>query len=201
MTLLALAMLRRRLVPILLCLAVGIGGALTVTHRTPKLYRAADTLIVNIPQASNPAEALQGVQLSSQLLASYAQVATSRAAASKIREQLGLADSVASVRAKISAAPVPETLLMTISATDGDPVRAASLADAAAQVFIDSVRTLEEGKEDRVQPSVVDNAVVPSTPSTSFISAMISGGTGFWATTSLTWRSSMKNRTAFGGGR
>jgi len=164
MTLLALAMLRRRLVPILLCLAVGIGGALTVTHRTPKLYRAADTLIVNIPQASNPAEALQGVQLSSQLLASYAQVATSRAAASKIREQLGLADSVASVRAKISAAPVPETLLMTISATDGDPVRAASLADAAAQVFIDSVRTLEEGKEDRVQPSVVDNAVVPSTP-------------------------------------
>lgn len=164
MTLHALAVLRRRWFVILLCLGLGAAAAVWVTRSTPKTYRATDTLIVNIPRAGNAGEALQGVQLSTQLLASYAKVATTRAAALKVRESLGLPDSVGAIQGKISAAPIPETLLITISARDTDPIRAASLADAAAQVFIDTVASLEADKTDRVQPSVVDPAVVPLTP-------------------------------------
>jgi capsular exopolysaccharide synthesis family protein len=159
-----LTIVRRRLLPLLLCIVAGAAGALAVTRDSPKMYSASDTLIVNIPQASSPQEALQGVQLSSQLLASYAQVATSRSAATKVRTQLGLPEGVDDIRGKLSASPVPETLLLKISATDPDPVRAASLADAAAQVFIATVAGLEADKTNKVAPSVVDAAVVPTAP-------------------------------------
>jgi capsular exopolysaccharide synthesis family protein len=159
-----LAIVRRRLLPLLLCILAGAAGAVLVTRDTPKTYGASDTLIVNIPQASSPQEALQGVQLSSQLLASYAQVATSRSAATQVKTQLGLPEGVDDVRGKLSAAPVPETLLLKIGATDQDPVRAASLADSAALVFIGNVAKLEADKTNKVVPSVVDAAVVPTSP-------------------------------------
>ena len=159
-----ISVLRRRLIPILLCLSVGVVGALLVTRHSPKLYRATETLLVNIPQASNPAEALQGVQLSTQLMASYAEVASSRTAASKVRDILGLPESVDAVRAKLRAAPVSDTLLIRVSATDEDPVRAASLAGVASQVFIDAIAALESGKQDKVSPSVVDAPAVPTHP-------------------------------------
>lgn len=155
---------RRRLLPIVLCLIAGATGGVLVTRDTPRTYHAFDTLIVNIPQASSPQEALQGVQLSSQLLASYAQVATSRSAAAEVKDNLALPESVEAVRGKISASAVPETLLMKIGATDRDPVRAVSLADSAALVFIDNVAELEAGKTNKVVPSVVDAAVVPTRP-------------------------------------
>jgi capsular exopolysaccharide synthesis family protein len=148
----------------LLCLVAAIAGAVLTTRNTPKVYQASTTLLVNIPQASNPGEALQGVQLSTQLLGSYAQVVTSRSSAAAVVTQLGLPDSPDVIRGQLSASVVPSTLLLAISARDRDPVRAASIADAAAQVFISKVSTFEEGKRDKVSPSVIDTATVPATP-------------------------------------
>lgn len=160
----ALGLLRRRWLPLLLSLLVGIGGALLMTSRTPKTYEASTRLIVNIPQARDTEAALQGVQLSTQLLRSYAKVAVSRTAAERVKERFNLPESVPQLQRKLSAAPESGTLLLTITAQDHDRTRAASIADTTAVVFIEAVAELEADSKAPVQASVIDKAVAGSTP-------------------------------------
>ena len=159
-----LAMAKRRWPAVVLCLIAGIAAALSLVRSTPETYRATTKLIINIPAASEVYEALAGVELSSQLLASYAQVATSHSAATAIVEELDLDESPGSVQGRISAEPVPETLLMRISAVDNDPRRAKRLADGAAEVFVEQVRDLEQATSGTIEPRVIDVAQVPSSP-------------------------------------
>ena len=159
-----LGLLRRRWVPIVLCFLAGVAGALSVVRGTPETYRASTQLIINIPAAREVQEALQGFQLSSQLLASYARVATSRSAAAEVVDQLGLDESAGAVQARLTAEPIPETLLMTISAEALNPNLAKRLADTTASVFVDMVEDLERGKEGAIEPRIIDRAQAPTTP-------------------------------------
>lgn len=159
-----LALLRRRWLPLLLCVLAGIGGGVFATKSTPDQYRSSARLFVNIPAARTTNEALQGVQLTSQLLQSYAEVATSRSSAEKVKNRLGLPETAGAVRDHIDATPEPDTLLITISAVDRDPVRAQSIANAAAAVFIETVKELEGGKAGAIEAQVVDSANRPPAP-------------------------------------
>jgi capsular exopolysaccharide synthesis family protein len=161
-----LSLLRRRWLPLLLCLLAGIGGGVYATKSTPKQYRSSATLFVNLPAARTTDEALRGVQLTSQLLESYAEVATSRGSAEKVKRLLTLPDDVGAVRDRIDATPVPDTLLITISAVDRDPRTAQSIAEAAAVVFTGSIDELEKGKAGAIRADFVDHATRPSTPFT-----------------------------------
>jgi capsular exopolysaccharide synthesis family protein len=157
-----LGLLRRRWFALVLCLVMGLGGAVYRTSRTPDTYATSARLIVSVPAARNAGEALVGVQLTSQLMKSYGEVATSLSAAERVKRRLALPESVADVRAKIFASPEPETLLISVGATDGDPVRARTIADAAADVFIQLVAELESGNTDKVEARFVDRATTPS---------------------------------------
>ena len=159
-----LGLLRRRWVPVLLCFLAGVAAALSVVRSTPETYRASTQLIINIPAAREVQEALQGFQLSSQLLASYARVATSRSAAAEVAEELELDVSVEDLQSRLLAEPVPETLLMTISAEAGEPRLAQRLADTTASVFVDMVGDLEQGKAGAIEPRIIDTAQVPTRP-------------------------------------
>lgn len=157
-------LLRRRWLPLFLCIVTGALASLLVTRSTPNSYDSSTTLIVTLPTASSPQEALQGVQLTSQLLQSYAAVATSRTSAEKVRSRLRLTDSPDAIRGKISASPDSSTLLITIRAVDGDPAQAQRIADATAAVLVESVAELESGKSSRVIARVLDPAQAASSP-------------------------------------
>lgn len=159
-----LAVLRRRWLAVLVCLLAGIAGALALTRTTEESYRSSARLFVNVPATRGVQEALQGVQLTSGLLRSYAEVATSRLAAQRIVDELELEQSAASLSGQLSAVPTEETLLITISATDEDPAHATRLANAAADVFIGLVEDLEEGREERTEARVIDAATEPVDP-------------------------------------
>jgi capsular exopolysaccharide synthesis family protein len=159
-----LALLRRRWLPLLLCLLAGIGGGVFATRTTPERYRSSVKMFVNLPAARTTDEALRGVQLTSQLLKSYAQVATSRSSAEKVKRSLALPEPAGQVRENLAAAPEPETLLITLSAVDGDPKRAQDIAHAAAVVFIDTVDDLEAGKAGAIKAQIIDDANRPVTP-------------------------------------
>ena len=159
-----LAALRRRWLPILLCLLAGISGAVTATETTPAVYQASARLIVNIPAARTPQEGVSGFQLTAQLLETYSEVATSRTAAQRVKDRLRLPEPASAVRRKIDATPQADTLLITVNATDNDPVRARSIADAASLVFIDAVEEFEEGKPNPIEARVVDAADRPTQP-------------------------------------
>lgn len=153
-------MISRRLLPLLLCVAAGVVGAVVTTRDTAPTYASTSSVIITLPRSSGVNEALQGVQLSSQLLQSYAALATSLTAAERIRSHLGLNDSPEAIRSRIVATPRSGTLFLDVGAIDTDPQRAQSISDAATLVLIDEINRLERNKLDKVEASVVDQARV-----------------------------------------
>jgi len=162
-----LSLIRRRWLPIVLCVIAGLAGGFAHAQTTPKSYQSTARLFINIPAAANTQEALQGVELSTQLIKSYAAIVTSHAAASAVKERLGLPDSVGAIKHELSAHAEPDTLIIDIVAQDADPARAQSIAQAAAVVLNDAIRSLEQTRapSSAVQASIVDPAVTPGKPS------------------------------------
>ncbi|MCW2570994.1 MAG: Tyrosine-protein kinase Wzc [Frankiales bacterium] len=156
-----LGLLRRRAFAILLCVLVGIGGGYALLRSSPNVYQSQSEVFISLPGTSTPAEALQGLQISSQLLQSYADIVSSRTLAEKVKLRLSLPESVDQVRSKLSAAPKPQTLYIVIKGHDNDPVRARSITEAATSELIASISDLEKGRDkaSAVQASVLDAPV------------------------------------------
>lgn len=156
-----LGLLRRRAAAVLLCLLAGLGGGFAVLYESPNVYQSQSQVFVSLPGTTTPAEALQGLQISSQLLQSYAGIVTSRTLAQKVKDRLSLPESADTIRGKLSAAPQPQTLFIIIKGRDNDPVRARSITEAATGVLIDSIAELEKGRDSTtaVTASVLDPPV------------------------------------------
>jgi capsular exopolysaccharide synthesis family protein len=156
-----LGLLRRRAAAVLLCLLAGLGGGYAVLYESPYVYQSQSQVFVSLPGTTTPAEALQGLQISSQLLQSYAGIVTSRTLAQKVKDRLSLPESADAIRSKLSAAPQPQTLYIIIKGRDNDPVRARSITEAATGVLIESISELEKGRDSTtaVTASVLDPAV------------------------------------------
>src|SRR3954463_13061166 len=90
--------LRRRWPAILLCVLAGLGGALLLNRSATRIYEAKALVFVNIPTGGTVQSNVQGVLLTNDLLPSYAELASSRAVVSKVRQRLRLPDSVEHLR-------------------------------------------------------------------------------------------------------
>jgi capsular exopolysaccharide synthesis family protein len=158
--------LRRRWIALAVCVLAGALGGFAQAKAQHKVYTSDARLFVNIPAARDTQEALQGVQLSSDLIQSYATIVKSRSVAEQIKTRLGLPASF-SLDGKISATQQPNTLILAIGASDQDPARAQSIAQAAATVLNDKIGELEHDRTpaSAVEASIVDNATRPTSPS------------------------------------
>lgn len=156
-----LHVLRRRLLPLVACVLAGVVGALLLTHTTSRVYESTAQVFVNVPSATTVQSGVSGVQLSSDLLPSYAEIATSRTNISKVKERLALPDGVEALRSSISAKALTDKLIIEITARDHDPVRSRSIADAATLALSDTVAELEKDRvrSAAVQLQVIDPAV------------------------------------------
>ena len=161
-----LSLLRRRWLPLLLCLVAGLAGGIAHTATSDEVYTSSARLFVNIPAAHDTQEALQGVQLSSGLVQSYAAIVTSRSTAEQIKSRLGLDAPAGEIAGALSAAPEKDTLIIDVSASDADPARAQAMAQAAAVVLNDTVQRLEQDRTpaSAVEASIIDAANRPSSP-------------------------------------
>jgi capsular exopolysaccharide synthesis family protein len=155
-----LGLLRRRLIAVVLCLLVGGAAGVYSWKQATPIYRSSTSVLLGLPGAQTTAEAAQGLQISSQLLQSYAQIVTSRSLAASVKEQLDLPESVNGVRSKLGASVQPQTLYIVVSAKDPDPFRAQSLADAATVALIERMEKLQEGRDrnTKVTATVLDGA-------------------------------------------
>src|SRR3954454_2672878 len=158
-----LHVLRRRALAVLLCLAAGIAGALALTAQTTKLYRAEATVLVSVPATASVTQGTQGVQLTSQLLPTYADIATSRSLAAVVKQRLQLPESPETLRGKISAKAEDSKLVIDLAATDADPVRARSIADAVAAALSSAVANLEKERTEgsQIKVALLDSALTP----------------------------------------
>ncbi|WP_324275620.1 division plane positioning ATPase MipZ [Blastococcus brunescens] len=83
-------------------------------------------------------------------------------------ERLDLTVSEAELSDRITATPVPDTVLIEVSVTDPSPDRAREIAEVLAEEFIDRVDQLETPRDGRPSPvkvEVSEPPLVPALPS------------------------------------
>jgi capsular exopolysaccharide synthesis family protein len=159
-----LGVVRRRWLALLICLLAGAGGGWYAGHSGPKSYTATSRVIVNVPSSQILSEAVAGVQLSSSFMGTYADLASSRAVAQRVVQQFNLPISAEQMQGKIAAAVVPNTFIISISVSDEDPARAASLANEVPVALHDQVQQTQQGRTDQASVQPLDQADIPTTP-------------------------------------
>ncbi len=121
----------------LLALAAMIAGgtALWVYNHQPPVYAAQAKLVVG-PGVDSPNPDLNALRTGGQLMQTYAQLATTRPVLQAVISDLGLRTTPEQLMQKIEVRSDAETQILTIRARDGDPARAAAIANAVADTLV-----------------------------------------------------------------
>lgn len=134
------------------CVALAAGVAFVFNSFLPNVYEAKATLIVGQSlSAVNPD--YNQLLASQRLSTTYASVATTRPILDKVVKELGLGGSADELRGSIVVDIPQNNTLLTISARDGDPTRAADIANALADQLIAASPTIQ-GQQADVQTSI-----------------------------------------------
>jgi capsular exopolysaccharide synthesis family protein len=139
--------------PLIIASAILAGAvAFAVTNAQAKVYEARTTLIVG--------QSLSGVNpdysqllVSQRLSTTYATVATTQPILDDAIERLKLTETSTTLAQRVEAAAAPGSALLTITARDGDPGRAAAIANALASGLIAASPALE-GRAEDIQTAV-----------------------------------------------
>jgi non-specific protein-tyrosine kinase len=128
------------------------GSAYLVTSVQPKVYEAESTLIVGQSLTGLGTDYSQ-LLVSQRLSTTYATVATTRPLLDKVIASLNLEGTADDLAQRVRAdAPLDSTLL-TIAAQDGDPVRAAAIANALAAELV-AASPAVQGRQFDLQRSI-----------------------------------------------
>ncbi len=146
---------------IVMCLAIGasIAFAGTLKFVTPK-YQARISLYVSNSRVIDNADYLTSSDLSAaqRLVNTYVSIAKSDRVLSKISTALNDEYSVSELNGMIKASQMNETEIFCVYVVHEDPVEAARIANAAAEVAPKEISSLIEG----TSAHVIDTAKVPT---------------------------------------
>lgn len=130
-------------------------------------YQSSATLFVATQNGTSVTEAYQNNLFSQDRVNSYATLAMSEQVAARAVDQLKANISANELRAKVTAVPLPKTVLLQVSVTDKDPGQAQTYASAVADQLAGLVGELEtsrRGGSPAAGAIVVDEAGYPTKP-------------------------------------
>ena len=128
------------------------GAAYVVSGQLPKTYEARATLIVGQAlSAANPD--YTQLLVSQRLSTTYATVATKRPILENVIKELDLDASSGDLASRVRADAPPDSTLLTITAQDQDPARAAAIANALAEQLMAASPAIQ-GRQVDVQKSI-----------------------------------------------
>jgi non-specific protein-tyrosine kinase len=111
------------------------GAAYLVSSALPKTYQSTATLIVGQSlQSTNPD--INQLLASQRLSQTYASLATTTSVLAQVVDKVGLNEPADVLRKNVVVTAATDSTLITITATDGDPQRAATIANALASDLI-----------------------------------------------------------------
>ena len=147
---------------------LGIAAGLTFGAVTPTSYTATSLLFLGPPASADSIGAYNGDLFSQKRASTYAELVGSRDLAVKVIDDLGLAISPEELSAKVTADPVPKTVLVKLSATDSSAKGAADIANTYASDLTQYIGRLETpvGSDRPISDvTVIEKAVPPTSPS------------------------------------
>lgn len=146
---------------IVLATLVGAGiGYVTSLFAAPQ-YSSTTRLFVTTQSGTSVGDAYQNNLFSQERVFSYAGLATSDQVAARAIDQLKAPITVDELRAKITAVPLPQTVLLDVTATDADPAVAQRYANAVSDQLVKVTAELEtarRGGEPAAAAVLVDDA-------------------------------------------
>lgn len=145
-----LSIVLARLPLLITSVAIAAAGSYLFSSLQPRVYEATATLIVGQSlSAVNPD--YNQLLVSQRLSSTYATVATTRPVLERVIERLGLIDTPGDLARLVSAGAAPDGALLTVSGRDGDPIRAAALANALAEELIAASPSVQGQQTDVLQ--------------------------------------------------
>src|ERR1700753_3958098 len=117
-------------------------GAAAVTAFQTKSYQSSATVLISFSGETDLNEVFQGTQAVQERLSSYAAIAGGHAVAERAVKQFHLPVSADTLAGQTHVEYTPKSTLFTITVTDTDPHRAATLTKAMADEFVLMVGTL-----------------------------------------------------------
>ena len=136
--------------------------AYTVNFVTP-MYDASVTIYVN-NNSNKKSEAISSSDLAValKLVNTYVNIISSDTVLEKVIDEAGINLSAKKVRSMLSAAPVDETEMFSVTIRSKNPQMSADLANAIAEVAPHEISAIIEGSSAKI----IDYAKVPTNPST-----------------------------------
>jgi capsular exopolysaccharide synthesis family protein len=148
---------------VLACTVLVLGGAGTLTYLTTPTYAANATAFVSISSAGTAdASIYASSQFAMQRVASYTEVVKSPDTLQPVIDKLGLNMSVRQLRAVVSAENPVDTVLIKVSATDSDPLRAQAIVNAVSDQMGVNIERLETPRTPGGKSPVKVTTTVPS---------------------------------------
>ncbi len=126
-----------------------------VSGLQPKVFEAKATLIVG-QALSGVSPAYDQLLVSQNLASTYASVATTPAILAKVIDTLGLAETPGQLARRVSVEAASGSAVLTITAQNGDPVRASALANTLSKELI-AISAAPQGQHSDVQQFVIAN--------------------------------------------
>jgi len=159
--------LRRRWRVVVAVVAAGLLVGAAVAWLTPRTYSASSRSFVTIGNSKDGSSTIvQESQFTLQRVKSYTELVSSPDVLQPVIDDLGLRTDVDDLRGRVSAKSPLNTVLLDVSAEDGDPKGAARIADAVARQLGNTIEDLEKPKNGAspVVVTLIEPASVPTTP-------------------------------------
>jgi succinoglycan biosynthesis transport protein ExoP len=158
--------LRRRWRLVLVCLLLGIGGAVAYVETATPMYTASTQLYV-AAQGGNIQDLQSGVTVGQDQVQSFAQIINSPKFTGPVAAQLSDGLTAKQISDEITATAPLNTALLNVSVNDASPQRAAAIANGVSSYFATYAENLNAGNRlnSPVTVSVVRAADVPGAPS------------------------------------
>lgn len=131
-------------------------------------YTSSTQLFVAIQSSGTVTELQQGNTFSQARVQSYVKTVGAPVVLNPVIESLGLTETAATLAKRIEATSDPNTVLITITASDESPAQASAIAQAVGASLVRAVDDLERPKVDGTSPvrlSIISPAVAPEQPS------------------------------------
>jgi capsular exopolysaccharide synthesis family protein len=151
-------------------LALGIVVAGVVTTLAPVRYTAVAMSFVTVSgeRDDGGSAIFQESQFAVQRMSSYTKLTSSPEVLEPVIKDLGLDSTARELKEMVSASSPPNTVLLELSATSGEPERAAEIANAVSRQLGQHIQELErpDGSENsNVKVTLTKPATVPGDPS------------------------------------
>lgn len=174
-----LAVMRSKSLMLITWTLLGAAAAGVINLQLPVVYEATAKIIIATPYWNDTTAVIPdpsfagktpqsyGDEFTQQRMGSYARLVTTPFVTNRVNERLRLGTCGEDLAKKLSSHMVPDTVILLVLAQDVSPVRAATIADAAAQQTVEAIKELERppySVVSPVQPVLGEPAAVPSQP-------------------------------------